>query len=439
MPTIRIERMTYGADGIGHLENGKTVFVPETCPGDLVEVEIVKDQPRFARGKVTAVIEPSPERVTPPCPYVGQCGGCSWQHIAYDTQLVWKRKSIVDALTRIGKIDGDRVEELVSTCVPSSKQWGYRNKIELEVNRKSKQLELGFHRAGSDDITPIASCLLLPKKFSKVPKALSGALRFASGNEDLGIERVGLRVSMRTGDLEVALWTKTGSFARGPVSKILRGALPTTSITRVLLKGTQKERKVTGVECLSGKGFWQERIGEETLAFSSPSFFQVNTSGAEKLIELVMDGLSPNSEDWALDLYSGAGTFTIPLAKACEEVSAVESYGSSVRDLRRNLEMCKTAADVIGGDVARELPELEEVDIVIVDPPRAGLAPEVIDALVETDARKIAYVSCDPATLARDLALFEQTSYRVESITPVDLFPQTYHVESVCILSKEAN
>ena len=173
------------------------------------------------------------------------------------------------------------------------------------------------------------------------------------------------------------------------------------------------------------------------MTVSAPSFFQVNTVGAERLVELVVESLGPQEDDEAMDLYSGAGTFTLPLARRSAFVSAVESYGPAVRDLRRNLEQAHIEnVDAVGGDAGREFPDAD-ADIIVVDPPRAGLAEDVVAQLSEQSARRIAYVSCDPATLARDLERFERAgSYRVKSVSPVDLFPQTFHVENVTILER---
>ena len=174
------------------------------------------------------------------------------------------------------------------------------------------------------------------------------------------------------------------------------------------------------------------------MALSAPSFFQVNTAGAQRLVELVLAGLEPDEDDEAMDLYCGAGTFTLPLARRAGFVSAVESYGPAVRDLRRNLERARLDnVDAVGGDAGREFPDTD-ADIIVVDPPRAGLSADVVEQLSDQPARAIAYVSCDPATLARDLARFaEQGTFAPSSITPVDLFPQTFHVETVTILRRK--
>ena len=435
MPELYIESLAYGGDAIAHLEDGRTAFVSGACPGDTVRVSITADQGRFVRAATQEVLEPSPNRVVPPCPYFGVCGGCSWQHVSHELQLTAKRQSVVDALVRIGGITD--AADLVAETIASPEQYGYRNKVELVVDSSSGRPRLGFHRAGSEEIVAVDSCLLLPKAYAKAPKALSGALRYVVGEQDLGITRVGLRVASHTRDVELALWTEPGAFPRRIAATTLGTAVRTSSIVRVLVKGLAKARKVTGVEVLSGAGHWRERLLGTTMAISAPSFFQVNTGAAEKLLRATLDGLAVSENDRVLDLYAGAGTFTLPLAAIAGETVAVEAASSAVKDLRRNLEIAGVWADVIGGDAARELEAIGPVDAVVVDPPRSGLQPEALSGLVATGASRIAYVSCDPATLARDAKSLTAKGYRLVAATPVDLFPQTYHVETVAIFHRE--
>ena len=218
---------------------------------------------------------------------------------------------------------------------------------------------------------------------------------------------------------------------------MLKDATGATSIVRVMAKEPSKARRIAGVERLSGAGSWSELIGDERMHVSAPSFFQVNTKGAEKLVELVLFVLDVRDSDEVMDLYCGAGTFTLPLARRTGFVSTVESYGPAMRDLRRNLEDAGLSnVDAIGGDAGRSFPD-SDTDIIVVDPPRAGLAPDVVKKLSEQSARAIAYVSCDPATLARDLRRFvDAGTFKPVSVTPVDLFPQTFHVKNVCLMSR---
>ncbi len=434
--TLRIERLSNSADGIAHLPDGKTVFVPGTCPGDEVNVRLVEEKARFARAELLDVLTPSPDRTEPRCPYAGLCGGCPWQQVSYEVQLGAKREQVVGALVHIGGFDTDIVEELCDPTIPSPEPWGYRNKVEFDFEAGGHP-SLGLH-AAQGGFMPIERCLLLPGKHGAIPKALTGAFRYLQGNASrtLDLTRVGVRVSRRTGELELALWGAPGAFPRKAAAQVLSSVQNPSSIVRVLVKGQRKARRVTGVEVLAGKGCWHERLDRDLLAFSAPSFFQVNTAAAEALRQVALGHLDGMSPQRVFDLYCGAGTFTLPLARIADEVVAIESAASSVRDLKRNLRHSGAPVRIVGGDVARELPALGPADACLVDPPRAGLAVPVIDALCEARPERIIYVSCDPATLARDLKMLCRSCYTMEHVTPVDLFPQTPHVETVVHLSR---
>lgn len=435
--TLDCERMSYGPNAIAHAEDGRTVFVSNAVAGDVVRACVVQPGGSFLKARATDVITPSPRRVDSPCPYSEACGGCPWAHLSYGAQLEAKRANVVDALSRIGRFGRERAEALVKPCEAPGKPWGYRNKVELAASYRGTSLRLGMHDTAGAGIVETKSCALLDHGHKKLVKSVSGALAYLGGSKRLGIERVGIRVSRRTGDVEVALWDSPGPFPRAHVAKVLKDATNASSVVRVLTKGARGARRVSSVERLSGKGFWTEQVAGSRMALSAPSFFQVNTAGAEKLVSLVLEGLDVGENDVAMDLYAGAGTFTLPLAERAAWVSAVESYGPAVRDLRRNLEHAGAGTvEVIGGDAGREFPDVE-VDVIVVDPPRAGLAKDVVEKLSAQPARAIAYVSCDPATLARDLARFEQAgTFTPVSVTPVDLFPQTFHVECVTLLLK---
>ena len=434
---LTVERMGYSPDGIAHAEDGRAVFVTGAVPGDTVEAVVDSEAKSYLRAHVTNVLEPSASRVVPECPYAAVCGGCPWAAMSYETQAAAKRDGVVDALVRIGHFDRERAEKLVRPIESPSTPWGYRNKVELDCVRRGNRLMLGMHMAGSDDVIKVDKCLLLSKRHAKDVKAVAGALSYFANSHDLDLERVGIRAAINTPELEIALWDRPGGFPRAQAAKIIGDAVKATSVVRVMQKGPEKARKIAGVEVLSGKGSWGEKIAGEAMRVSAPSFFQVNTKGAEKLVELVLGGLDPKQDEEAMDLYCGAGTFTLPLARRTDFVSAVESYGPAVRDLRRNIDDAGLDnVDPIGGDAGLEFPDTD-ADVIVVDPPRAGLAEDVVTQLSDQPARAIAYVSCDPATLARDLARFEQIgTFEPVSVTPVDLFPQTFHVENVTILKR---
>ncbi len=483
---ISIESMAYGADAVGHVD-GKAVFVAGGVPGDVVEAEVLSDGKSFTRARVSRVLEASPDRVAPRCPYADLCGGCPWSNMAYEAQLRAKHKNVCDALERIGKFSSEEVARLVAPIEAPGEPWGYRNKVELAVTMGPRGLSLGMHgrfdasavvpvdrclllprakqklpkavsgalkylgmgprglslgmhgRFDASAVVPVDRCLLLPRAKQKLPKAVSGALKYLGGSRELGLERVGIRVSERTEQVEVALWTDPAAFPRSEVAKVLSDAAHPTSTVRVLVKEKGGARKIAGIERLEGFGSWEERIAGGTMRVSAPSFFQVNTAGADRLVELVLEGLSLEGDEVAADLYCGAGTFTLPLARALDDVIAIESYGPAVRDLNRNLadQHLDDVVEAVGDDAERQLDAVEDVDVVVVDPPRAGLDRSVVEALSNSPAHTVAYVSCDPATLARDLAAFAEIGkLKPERITPVDLFPQTYHVENVTILRR---
>lgn len=434
---LTIDCMTYGPDGLARAEDGKAVFVSGAVTGDTVEARIVSDGASFARAEVAELLEPSPLRGDAPCPFIGVCGGCPWGVLLTEAQRAAKEENLRSALARIGRFDEESLASMMRPIRAAKDAWGYRNKVELAPSHDGNRFFLGMHGRDPETIVRVDACPLFEKKFPRAIKAVAGALSYMGNSRDLGIERVGIRASRRTRAIEVALWTPTGSFPRSQVARVLGDALKPTSVVRVMSRGDRRARKVAGVEALGGEGSWTERIGDEEMRLSAPSFFQVNTAAAEILIDLVMEALAPTENEVACDLYSGAGTFTLPLARRCAFVSAVEAYGPAVRDLRRNLEIARLDnVDVIGGDAVHEFPE-EGADVLVVDPPRSGLGEGAIELIADSGARDVAYVSCDPATLARDLRRFtDEGTFRAVSATPVDLFPQTFHCETVAHLTR---
>lgn len=440
--TVTIERMAYGPEGIGHLESGKTVFVTGAVTGDVAEIAITREKRNFAKAKAVRIAEPSPLRAAGvPCDMCSVCGGCPWAQLNYPAQLESKRSHVVEALVRTGGLAREAAESMVAPCVPSKREWGYRNKIELGAFiDASGKFTLGMHAAGSDELVAVKKCPLANRLIEKAPKAITGALRFLSGREELGIFRVELRASLRTKSVEIALWTPPGGFPRAQVANTLQSALKATSIVRVLAD-PGKARKVRKVEVLQGDGFWRETLNvreDMPVAYtvSAPSFFQVNTAQAEKMVQLALGSLAPLEGAEAVDLYSGVGTFSIPMALSGAYVTAIELAGSSSRDARRNIEEAGADVDAICDDVSRAFADISEdgpLDALLVDPPRAGLAEDAVAQIASARPDKLVYVSCDPQTLARDTRRLQERGFSLKSVTPLDLFPQTYHVEAVAM------
>jgi len=432
--TLSVTSLAYGGDSVAKAPDGRTVFVTGACPGDTVAAEVTADHERFLRARVVEILDPSPERRKPPCPYFGECGGCQWQHVAHGAQVTAKGAAVADALSRIGGVAAPDVRDVLT----GGHAYGYRNKVEFTVGEDARGgLVLGLSAAGTQRLVPIASCMLLPEKRRAYPKALAGALRFLSRGGSLGLTRVAVRCASRTGDVEVDLWAHPGPFQRAAAVKTLSSAVRFETLTRVLARGDVKARDVSNVEVLAGQGYLRERMNDFEYRISAPSFFQVNTPVAEAMTRLVLEELAPDGSDRVLDVFAGVGTFTLPLAELAGDVVALESYGPAVRDLRRNIEYAGSEVDMAPGDAARTLPEVGAADLAVLDPPRAGLSEDVADALAACGPRRIVYVSCDPATLARDVARFRDLGYSFVRATPVDLFPQTYHTETVAVLDRD--
>jgi 23S rRNA (uracil1939-C5)-methyltransferase len=467
---LKLERLSDSGDAIARTGDGIVVFVRGGAPGDLACVDIDKQYSNYYKGHVAQILEASEQRVTPLCPHVGQCGGCSWQHISYPAQLQAKQQIVADALKRIAGFSEQRLEGLVGATRPSPREYHYRNKIVMAAATDLQEgLRLGFRLQASHAIAKPGRCLLAPEPVTGAPKALRGALRYAQGLEDLGLFSVSVRHSRRSSQTEVALWSRPGGFERSRVAQIVASAIKASSIVRVIAN-PDKPQQIKNVEVLSGNGSWLEKLAGLKYQISAPSFFQVNSDTAEILIQEVLAALSPENQLLApgdnpptketqliaesqpdsvrslptasnqattnktlriADLYAGAGTFSLPLARAGHDVIAVESAGSSLRDLRRNAQLNNLELEIEGGDVARILPTLKNLDALVVDPPRSGLGSAVIGQIAQADPTRLVYVSCNPATWARDIARLEQAGYHLQSVKPIDQFPQTPHIELV--------
>lgn len=427
---LTIDSLAHGGDGIGRDPSGRAVFVPWTCPGDRIAVSIVEEHATFARGAIAEVVEPSSGRRQPPCIYAGSCPGCQWQHVDYGVQLQAKQASVEESLLRIGGLDSPIVRE----ALPASGELHYRNRVEFSL--AAEDFTLGYRASDGETVFPVEKCLLIPKEHAGAPRALRGALRYALGGDTQGAYRVGLRVSRDERDIEIDIWASAGPFPRHMVAKTLGDALGASTVTRVVARPEEAVRAVRKVEVLSGRGYWTERLAGHEFAVSAPSFFQVNTVMAGKMVDLVLDRIQPGPDTVVLELYAGVGTLTLPMAASGASVTALEGAGSAVRDLNRNLERAGLFADVIPGDVARSIGEAEVADVAVVDPPRSGMDSDVIAGLVAKDPRRIVYVSCDPATLARDAKRLASAGYTLAEATPIDFFPQTYHIETVAVFDR---
>ncbi|MFW6115716.1 MAG: 23S rRNA (uracil(1939)-C(5))-methyltransferase RlmD [Chloroflexota bacterium] len=410
--TVELTTMAHGGDALGRHE-GKVIFVPYTIPGETVRAEITDDREHYAFARLVEVLEPSPDRVEAPCPYFGpeRCGGCQWQHVAYGAQLGLKADILVEQLERIGEVR----EPLVHPTLPDETGWAYRNHAQFHPAPGGG---LGFQTASSGesgrDIIAVEHCMVLHPFLSD----LYDAIDLDVG----GLIRLVLRAGTATGERLIGFEMEED---RPPALE----SDETVSCVLLLSEG--------GYANLIGDNYITEVVAGHTYRISAPSFFQVNTPQAGELVRQALGYLDLEGGETVLDAYCGVGLFTTHLAERAELVIGVESSPSAVDDLLVNTED-QDNVEIVEGAVEDVLPEIGvPIDAVLLDPPRGGVDRFALDGLVALEPGRIVYVSCDPATLARDAKRLARGGYRLVETQPVDLFPQTYHVESVSLFSLE--
>ena len=377
--------------------DGKAHFVAGAMPGERVRGDVTVDKGSWARVRLTDILEASPDRVDPPCPHFSDCGGCQWQFAGYQAQLRWKQEIVAGQLTHLGGVSDPEVRPTVAVGDP----YAYRNRMDFKVHEGKPAL----HRSRSHELVPLSVCLLLHRELRDVFQNL-GDLEEA--------RRLTLRVGTTTGE-RLAI-------VEGPVPKSAAG-----------WGASVAQRSRSGLRIVSGSGEIHEVVAGRTFRITGGAFFQSNTAGAAALVDLVAEALSPRPGESLLDAYAGGGLFAACLAPDSGRVIAVEASPAAARDLRHNLTVAGIEnSRLLRGNVEEVVPRLGEYwQIAVADPPRPGLGVGGVRAVTAAMPRAIAYVSCDPAGLARDTALFEDSGYQLDWAAPVDLFPQTFHIETV--------
>jgi len=415
--TADITALSYGGRGIGRVD-GKVVFVPYTVPGDSVEVEITGEKRGFLEGRVQRLITPSPDRAEPFCSHFGRCGGCQWQHIPYRDQVAWKERIFRESLERIGGI-----EELpLESALPSEAEKGYRSRAQFHV-RKGRW---GFFAAASNDVVELDECPLLDPNINNCFNALRKALKAQA--PDLPLHTVEVGVSGVDGKTVAILHiTKEG---RVDLDRLMDSVDYLKGVDlRVTPLGRRRGRTVASV----GDGCLTYQVRGLMMRSHLAAFSQVNLGQNERLVETVLDYADPGDEDSVVDLFCGAGNLSLPLAGRCGAVTAIERDGVAIGDGLLN-SRAKDMGNItfIRDDAAGGIKKLEmgRDDIVILDPPRGG-ALSAVKEIAEAGTGTIVYISCNPATLARDLSFLVEHGYRIEGATTIDMFPHTYHIEGI--------
>jgi 23S rRNA (uracil1939-C5)-methyltransferase len=443
---VTIEKLIYGGEGLAH-HDGSTIFVPFVLPSERVTAEPVERKKKFIRATVRQVLEPSPQRVSPPCPHFGLCGGCNYQHIPCDAQFKYKEEILRETLRHLGKIDWS-----AEIKVHASEPWHCRNRAQWKirpVGSRESQLErgaggnapvkaggaenalaIGYFRANSTSLCPVNDCPILAPSLLRTLLALRDAL--ASGRLPRELREIEAFTNEPIKAAEAPRILLTLTFAGFPSraaehAQTIREIIPEAD--SVLFHDPSHDRME-----LFGPGFIEYRLGKRSYRVGHFSFFQVNRFLAQDLAGEVAEN-EPGGE-LALDLFAGVGLFAPPLAERFHKVIAVESNPAAARDLQAN---CKSAAPIETrtADVGDFLERFRKTpDLVVLDPPRAGLSPESLRRLVEIAAPRITYVSCEPPTLARDLRGLLEGGYEIAEIHLFDLFPQTFHMETVARLRR---
>ena len=432
-------------EGVGRID-GFAVFVPGAIPRDRIEVRIVKVKRSFAYGKCMRVIQPSADRADPPCPLFGRCGGCGLLHCRYEAQLAYKRKKIADCLTKLGGVENLPPVEMKGTDKP----YGYRNKVLFPVAAgRDGGVQIGFYARRSHNLFPVEDCCLyhpVNREVVRAVKTFAEEYRIQPYNEaeHRGLLRhIYTRVSFATGEVMVVLVVNGKELPHADVLvAALKAEVP--GLSGVLVnRNTERTNTILGAEnrLLYGKETITDCIGPYSFEISPHSFFQVNPIQTEMLYRTALNMADIQRGDTVVDAYCGIGTITLFLAEKADKVYGLESVPQAVADARRNAARNGvTNVEFICGEAEGLMMELTEKglapDVVLVDPPRRGCGPELLRAIEQVRPGKVVYVSCDPATLGRDVKVLGAAGYRVKEVCGVDMFPMTPHVETVVSLQR---
>jgi len=482
---LEIESLAFGAEGVGHLktddrplrisepQRSLAVFVEDTVPGDIVNIRIGTMKRNFARGHIVDFVKKSPLRIAPRCKHFASCGGCALQFISYGEQLKIKERHVKDAIVRIGGFD----ENLVMPIIGCEEPWNYRNKMEFSFSRQADcksapqekcKLTLGLHvRRRHHDVTELSECFLMNDYVGSLVVKVRDFFRkkdWEGKLDGMHLLSFTVREGKNSGEVMANLTAENGEpdfleefaiFLRDCFAKITQSKsnelsgrsaaispkLVSIYFTQIInFKGRPKktiEQLLWGEECIN-ESLKTADGAEMKFRISPQSFFQPNTHQAEVLYGLALKAADSKTTDTVFDLFCGAGTIGCFCARTAGKVYGIEINESAIKNARYNAAINGiTNIEFIAGDVGKVLASIgKKPDTVIVDPPRNGMEPKAVEMIVSYSPKKIVYVSCNPSTLARDLATLKKTGYKLLSVQPVDMFPQTYHIECVAVIEK---
>lgn len=398
---VALTGLVYGGEAMGRLPDGRAVFVPYALPGEKVLIRLTEERPRFARAELVEVLSPADGRVRPRCLHYAKCGGCHYQHLAYEQQAAYKGDILREQLERIGGLRNVPLQLAISCPQP----WNYRNHIQFHLTREGS---LGYHLGRSEQVFAVQECHLPADTLNEIwPRLEFEPIQ--------GLERIGLRQGI---DDDVQLILEASSLE-----------IPEISIEEMPVSAVHLS--LGGEVVLAGSAFTFMQVLNRSFRVSAGSFFQVNTLMAAALVEHILEGLELSPSMTLVDVYCGVGLFSAFLAPRVGRLIGIEASPAACEDFVFNLDEFDHV-ELYEGPDEEVLPALDmHPEIVLVDPPRAGLGRRCLDAILAMRPRKLVYVSCDPATLARDAHRLARGGYTLSKVTPFDLFPQTYHIESI--------
>lgn len=402
---LTFDKYSYGGESFGRLADKRAIFVPFTLPGEKARVRLLEGKKGYARGEVMEILEPSPDRIKPRCPHFGACGGCHYQHIPYEVQLKAKAEILRDQLVRIGKFSDPPVQPIAACPHP----WNYRNQVQFHLTPEGK---IGFQAPRSHEVIPIQECHLPEEPINTIWPLLDMA-------PIPGLDRLSVRAG-----------------AGEDVLVVLESSDPEPVELVVDLRISVVHSGPGGSLVLAGDDFIDIEVSGRPFQVSAGSFFQVNTSMAGLMVQHILENLPIPEEATLIDAYCGVGLFSAFLAPHVERLIGIETSAAACQDYGVNLDEYDHV-ELYEAPVGDVLPALKvKPDVILVDPPRSGLDRSSLDGILSLAPESLVYVSCDPATLSRDAHRLNEGGYNLKQITPFDLFPQTYHIESISFWEK---
>ncbi|WP_109431000.1 23S rRNA (uracil(1939)-C(5))-methyltransferase RlmD [Sulfoacidibacillus thermotolerans] len=445
--TLQVERLGYRGEGVARYR-GFTIFVEGALPGETVEAQITQVKRSFAIAELRAIVHPTSERVVPLCPVFDVCGGCQLQHLSYAAQLQFKRQVVKDALVRIGKFAAEDVQRWVQPVIGQEEPWRYRNKVSLTATARAGRFVAGFVEEGTHEPVESTTCLIRPHAYDELLQIIitqfeqHGVRAYDEQSQSGDVRQLIVRSNHKH---EVMIVILTGmhelvhgrELAAAWAKQMPQGYRLVSVIQQKRNDGKNGVRKRdASEEVLYGDASIQEQIDGLTFRISASAFLQVNPIQTRILYEKALNAAAISSQDVVFDFYCGVGTLSLLAGRQAKAVYGVESVSAAVEDAKFNARQNGlTNAHFYAGFVEQVAPQLlsSEVhpNVILLDPPRAGCGPEVITALLQASPQRIVYISCNPATLARDLRQLVDGGYALQSVEPIDMFPQTAHVEVI--------